>query len=121
MDFLSDQARDIEIDGMDAFLAEFDKRTQHYFRPPYGGISVSLFAYGLRSGRRLAMWSQDSLDYKYTAEQVVERFTKLPPKAGDILLFHDDGGAAMQSLQNLLPRWLRQGFTFGTFNEMVPT
>jgi peptidoglycan/xylan/chitin deacetylase (PgdA/CDA1 family) len=120
MDFLSDPARDVEIDGMDEFLAEFDRRPTHYFRPPYGGVSVSLFAYGLRSRRRLAMWSKDSLDYKYKSEQVIERFAAHPPRAGDILLFHDDGGAALGSLETLLPKWLGEGFSFGTFDQMEP-
>ena len=120
MDFLCDAARDIEIDGMDAFLAEFDGRTTHHFRPPYGGVSASLFAYGLRAGRQLAMWSVDSMDYKYKADQVVQRFATTPPRAGDILLFHDDGGAATDSLKTLLPGWLAQGFTFGTFNNLAP-
>ena len=119
MDYLSDPARDLEIEGMDALLAEFDQQPVHSFRPPYGGVSISLFSHGLRSGRRLAMWSKDSLDYKYKADQIVKRFADAPPNAGDILLFHDDGGAAMHSLQTLLPQWLGEGFSFGTFNDMA--
>ena len=118
MDFLTDAARDTEIDGMDVFLDEFESRRTRYFRPPYGGVSLSLFSYGLRSRRHLAMWSRDSLDYKYKGEQVVERLHANPPRPGDILLFHDDGAAATNALQILLPEWLSQGFTFGTFDEM---
>jgi peptidoglycan/xylan/chitin deacetylase (PgdA/CDA1 family) len=114
MDFLSDAARDLEIDGMETLLCEFDRRSGHYFRPPYGGVSVSLFSYGLRSGRRMAMWSRDSLDYKYPAEKIVEGFAASPPKAGDIILFHDDGAAAGAALARLLPLWKSQGFEFET-------
>lgn len=121
MDFLAGSARDFEIDGMDAFLAEFDRRPTHYFRPPYGGVSMSLFTYGLRTGRRMALWSKDSLDYKYKGAEVVQRFAATPPKPGDILLFHDDGGAARDSLTFLLPKWLGEGFTFATFNELSAT
>lgn len=112
MDFLSDAARDLEIDGMETLLSEFDGLNIHYFRPPYGGVSVSLFSYGLRSGRQVAMWSRDSLDYKFPAEKIVQGFAASPPKAGDILLFHDDGGAAEASLARLLPQWKAQGFEF---------
>lgn len=118
MDFLSDPARDIEIDGMDAFLGEFDRQEKRYFRPPYGGVSISLFSYGLRSGRRLAMWSRDSLDYMHQADKVVTGLSSEPPKSGDILLFHDDGGVASKALATLLPDWLKQGFSFGSFNEI---
>lgn len=114
MDFLSDAARDLEIDGMETLLNEFDQRSVHYFRPPYGGVSVSLFSYGLRSGRRVAMWSRDSLDYKFPADKIVEGFAAAPPKAGDILLFHDDGAAAGAALGQLLPAWKMQGFEFET-------
>jgi peptidoglycan-N-acetylglucosamine deacetylase len=119
MDFLSDAARDTEIDGMDIFLDEFESKRARYFRPPYGGVSLSLFSYGLRTGRHLAMWSRDSLDYKYKSDRVVEQFLAHPPRSGDILLFHDDGDAATNSLRTLLPAWLSQGFTFGTFDEMA--
>jgi peptidoglycan-N-acetylglucosamine deacetylase len=118
MDFLSEGARDLEIDGMETLLCEFDQRHTHYFRPPYGGVSVSLFSYGLRSGRQIAMWSRDSLDYTLPGEQIVERFAAVPPKAGDILLFHDDGGAAWKALQVLLPAWLDHGFRFDTLDEI---
>ena len=119
MDFLSDPARDIEIDGMDTFLDEFCRQGERYFRPPYGGVSISLFSYCLRSGRRLAMWSRDSLDYMHQAEKVLQGLSTDPPEAGDILLFHDDGGVAATALARLLPDWLNQGFSFGTFNDMA--
>jgi peptidoglycan-N-acetylglucosamine deacetylase len=119
MDLLSDDARHIEIDGMDAFLSEFDSRGVHPFRPPYGGVSASLFAYGLRHRRPVAMWSRDSLDYKYPPDRVVQGLEASPPRAGDILLFHDDGAAALPALQHLLPAWLKQGYTFATFEELA--
>lgn len=120
MDFLSDAARDIEIDGVDDLLSEFDGNRRHSFRPPFGGISVSLFAYSLRFGRQLAMWSLDSLDHKFNGSQVVAHLTARPPKAGDILLFHDDGVASIESLRVLLPQWIARGFTFGTFGDLAP-
>lgn len=119
MDLLSDAARNLEIDGMDAYLCEFDDRRVHVFRPPYGGVSLSLFAYGLHARRQVALWSRDSMDYKYPASQVVENFALRPPQAGDIILFHDDGDAARDSLETLLPKWLDQGFSFASFHEMA--
>jgi peptidoglycan-N-acetylglucosamine deacetylase len=120
MDLLSDAARDLEIDGMDAYLCEFDRRPVHAFRPPYGGVSLSLFAYALQPGRNVALWSRDSMDFKHPAPQVVEDFARRPPQAGDIILFHDDGAAACEALSTLLPKWLGEGFKFGTFADMAP-
>jgi peptidoglycan-N-acetylglucosamine deacetylase len=119
MVLLTDDARAIEIDGMDAYLSEFDRKPNRFFRPPYGGVSISLFAYALRSRRQVAMWSRDSMDYLYSADQVVNGLAAVPPRPGDILLFHDDGATAMPSLRALLPRWLDEGFEFGTFSDFA--
>jgi peptidoglycan-N-acetylglucosamine deacetylase len=119
MDLLSRAARDLEIDGMDAYLREFDRRPVHVFRPPYGGVSLSLFAYAMRARRSVALWSRDSMDFKDPAPKVVDNFALCPPRAGDIILFHDDGGAAGDALRTLLPKWLDEGFSFGTFADMA--
>lgn len=117
MDFLSDRGRDLEIAGMEQLLIGFDGGASHYFRPPYGGLSLSLLRYCLGAGHKVALWSRDSMDYGKDAERVAAEFEQRPPRAGDILLFHDDGAAAAVALAKLLPRWLAEGFTFHTLSD----
>jgi peptidoglycan-N-acetylglucosamine deacetylase len=117
MDFLSNRGRDLEIDGMERLLETYDGGRSHYFRPPYGGLSVSLLRYCLRAGHRVALWSRDSLDYSGDANRVLAGFARRAPVDGDILLFHDDGAAARIALAELLPRWSSDGFTFHTLSD----
>jgi peptidoglycan-N-acetylglucosamine deacetylase len=119
MDFLSKRGRDLEINGMEQLLANFDGGVPHYFRPPYGGLSISLLTYCLAAGHRVALWSRDSLDYGGDAERVVAAFELKQPVAGDILLFHDDGVTARLALARLLPRWLAAGFSFHTLSDAL--
>ncbi len=114
MDLISDAGRHIEFDGMNRFLQELDGKPTHFIRPPYGGLSLSFLAHLMQSEHRTLMWSRDSLDYKYSASQIVDHFKKLPPNDGDIILFHDDGGAAAESLATLIPIWLSSGYSFGS-------
>lgn len=118
MDRIADAARGVEIDAMDALLAQFDGRPRHFFRPPYGHMSTSLLRFCVgRGSAALAYWSRDSMDYTWAADRVVAAFRTSPPRAGDVVLFHDDGDTAGQALDRLLPQWKQQGLTFATMAE----
>lgn len=118
MDRIANTARGVEIDAMDELLAQFDGRPLHFFRPPYGHMSTSLLRFCVgRAGAALAYWSRDSMDYSWSKERVVEAFRARPPRAGDVVLFHDDGDTAGQVLDTLLPQWKQQGLTFATLAE----
>ena len=69
----------------------------------------------LRS-QKLVMWSHDSLDFRLSADKVVTHMRSRKIKAGDILLFHDDGPVARESLQELVPEWKAAGFGFSTID-----
>lgn len=118
MDRVGDRARGLEIDAMDDLLCSIDGRARHLFRPPYGHMSVALLRYfKRRGGAALAYWSRDSMDYTWTSAQVVAGFEAQPPRAGDILLFHDDGQTAAEALDRLLPLWKQQGLRFATLAQ----
>lgn len=89
------------------------------FRLPYGEDRADLFSFVLQYGYRLVLWSRDSLDYQSTAPQVVGGFRRRPVTPGDVLLFHDDGPAAAESLRVLLPMWLSQGYSFHVLSELA--
>lgn len=83
------------------------------FRPPHGRASLFSLLYCLLTGRSYTLWSVDSLDYRETAEAVVDRLRRNPPEGGDILLFHDDSSVSAEALDVLLPQWAAAGYTFG--------
>lgn len=117
MDRISDAARAFEIDQMQDMLAAIDSRGSHLYRPPYGHLSARLLWFCLRRGQKIAYWSRDSFDFRLSAAEVIEHFRRVPPTAGDILLFHDDGGAAAEALETLLPEWKHAGLRFAALQD----
>ncbi|MBL8263136.1 MAG: polysaccharide deacetylase family protein [Xanthomonadaceae bacterium] len=108
---LAEQRR--EIEHTERLLARFDGLARHDFRPPRGVMPVPMVLDCIRRGRRIAFWSYDSLDYSQrAAEALVEVARRHPPRSGDIVLMHDDGGLSLQMLETLLPLWKAEGFAF---------
>jgi len=101
-----------EIDGTDRELGKADGRRRHLFRPPHGEPAISTIALCMARRQPMTLWTHDSYDFRLSAAQVVDRFADLKLRPGDILLFHDDGGAAGAALRILLPKWRAQGFRF---------
>lgn len=99
-----------EVERTDVLLAEFDHRPTHRFRPPRGSFSLPFLLHFARRRRAIAYWSYDSLDYRqWPVEDVVARLRRLPPRAGDILLMHDDAACAGEVLKIMLPHWQAGG------------
>lgn len=120
MDRLSDSARRLEIERMDALLADFGASAlPGLYRPPYGHASLGLVRLCLSMRRKIVMWSRDSFDFKYTADEVVAGFERQPPEGGQILLFHDDSAAAAPALARLIPRWQARGLRFDTLAALA--
>lgn len=101
-----------EIDRADAVLKRFGGSARHAFRPPNGRVTSSILAFSLWRRRPLVLWTIDSLDYVLPSQEVVKRLEAQPPVAGDVILFHDDGGCAQDALEVLLPAWKKAGLRF---------
>ncbi|WP_458071083.1 polysaccharide deacetylase family protein [Rhodanobacter sp. BL-MT-08] len=99
-----------EIDRTDALLAAFDYLDRHRFRPPRGSFSLSLLMHFMRQRRCVFYWSYDSMDYKHWPDDdVIARLRAKPPRAGDLVLMHDDDACAARVLAIMLPEWKRAG------------
>ena len=108
---LAEQRR--EIEHTERLLARFDGQARHDFRPPRGVMPLPMVLDCIRRGRRIAFWSYDSLDYSQRpVEALVEVARRHPPRAGDIVLMHDDGGLSLRLLETMLPLWKAEGFAF---------
>jgi peptidoglycan/xylan/chitin deacetylase (PgdA/CDA1 family) len=102
-----------EIDRTDQLLARFDGIRHHRFRPPRGVFSLALTLRFAVARRNLAYWSYDSLDYqRKPPADLIDLLRKQPPRAGDILLMHDDSDCSTQMLTTLIPEWKADGYTF---------
>lgn len=100
-----------QISRTDRLLAAFDGRDEHSFRPPSGRFPLSLLVHFARRRRQIAFWSYDSLDYRREpAEWLVAVARATPPRAGDVILMHDDNDMTTRALEILLPEWRAAGF-----------
>ena len=111
-DAIDASAQDEQIARTDEILAGFDGRATHPFRPPYGVLPASLIARSALRRRQLAYWSVDSLDYRQemSAHELVDVLRNQPPRAGDIILMHDDRPHTIELLDVMLPEWRAAGF-----------
>lgn len=106
-------AQQEEIERTDRLLTRFDGLARHDFRPPRGVMPRPMVLDCIRRGQRIAYWSYDSLDYSQRpVEALIASAQRHPPKAGDIMLMHDDGGRSLGLLQTMLPIWVASGFAF---------
>ncbi|WP_267225809.1 polysaccharide deacetylase family protein [Dyella silvae] len=102
-----------EFQRADDVLQAFDQRRHHRVRPPQGHLAPALLLYCASHRRSIVYWSYDSLDYQQgPSSELVARLRAQPPRAGDILLMHDDSHKATEALTLLLPEWLAKGHTF---------
>ncbi len=100
-----------QIDATDRALERFDGRREHLFRPPSGHFTPWLVLRLAHRGRSIAYWSYDSLDYQHRpVDALVATLRTQPPRAGDVLLMHDDSTATHAALERMLPEWRAAGF-----------
>jgi peptidoglycan/xylan/chitin deacetylase (PgdA/CDA1 family) len=108
-----------EIERCDHVLAGFDGRERHAFRPPRGELSPRLLWHCMRRRQPIVYWSLDSLDYqKRPADDLAGEIESKRPRAGEIMLMHDDADCARSMLETLLPRWRDRGFRFAALPVM---
>lgn len=108
-----------QIARTEALLGKFDGKSVHRFRPPSGKFPLSLLVHFAIHRGGIAYWSYDSLDYqKKPAAELVEVMRAQPPRAGDIILMHDESDATIEALAILLPEWRKAGFVFRALPEL---
>lgn len=108
-----------QIERTEQLLTAIDGKHEHRFRPPSGRFPLSLLVHFAVNRSSIAYWSYDSLDYQHkSAEQLVAIMRGQPPRAGDIILLHDDSEATLDALEVMLPEWREAGFELRTLPEL---
>lgn len=99
-----------EIERADAALRGIVGDRPIPFRTPRGALPPRLVTHLAARGRPIVYWSYDTLDYRRPdPARLIAMLQARPPRAGDIVLMHDDGPAAPEILDAVLPRWLAAG------------
>lgn len=105
-----------EINAASTSIFNVIGKYPNYLRPPYGSYNESI-ANSTNLG--IALWSVDSLDWEYrngqdAYEQVMNTLTMNP-----VILFHDIYNTSADAVELLVPRLVKEGYTFVTYSEMM--
>ena len=63
-------------------------------------------------------WSADTVDWKYTEQESLERLRK-DTKSGGIMLFHNDTDTILTLLPKVLKEFQEKGYTFVKLSELL--
>lgn len=118
-----------EIKYTEHIIRETTGVTTKYFRPPKAWLQRGLRKKIKEMGYEVVLWSLNSKDWVLFKGKDMVRFIQRRVQAGDIILFHDSGGAlkseggdrsqtveAIYLLKDVLEK---EGFEFVTVEELV--
>lgn len=115
-----------DVSAARATLEDLAGRPLEWFRPPYGGVSMSSLAAARRTGLRMVLWTTWGLDWRddatgtTVAANVARTFVP-----GATVLLHDSDvtstpdswKATLDALPRLATQWQRQGLTVGPLSD----
>ena len=92
-----------------------------YYRPPQGKYSPENLSMAKKLGYKTIFWSLAYVDW-YNDDQPSEdeAFSKLIPRihSGAIVLLHSTSETNSKILDELLTKWEKLGYSFGTLDEL---
>ncbi|QAT42964.1 polysaccharide deacetylase family protein [Aminipila luticellarii] len=94
------------------------------FRPPWGHINAQTLACVKQYGYKIVLWDIMAEDWRggTTWQQIAEKLLRRTQN-GDIICLHDGRGKkdapgrTIKALEEVLPVWISQGYTFARMDE----
>jgi peptidoglycan-N-acetylglucosamine deacetylase len=91
-----------------------------WVRPPHGTLDATSLLNLVASGRTVAMWSLDSLDYESTdPAEIAERCAAAT--AGEVLLFHEGQQWTLDALPSIVAALRAAGLECVTMHDLFAT
>lgn len=93
-----------------------------FYRPPQGKYSQENLKQAKELGYHTFFWSLAYVDWKQDAQPSHEEaFSKLMSRVhpGAVVLLHSTSSTNAEILDELLTRWEKEGYSFGTLEEMI--
>lgn len=93
-----------------------------YYRPPQGKYSQENLSMAKELGYHTFFWSLAYVDWKENDQPTHEEaFDKLMSRIhpGAIVLLHSTSSTNAEILDELLTKWEKEGYTFGTLDELI--
>lgn len=109
-------------------IEDITGKTNRYFRPPYGIISLSLIDICKNLNLSLVLWNLNTRDYQRKSyKKIIERILKKEIKPGSILLFHEcnfkndtlDYANTVKALEIILDITISKGLKLVTIQDMI--
>ena len=88
------------------------------YRAPSGEYTKECIDYAYSLGMIPIQWSADTVDWKYTEQESLERLRK-DTKSGGIMLFHNDTDTILTLLPKVLKEFQEKGYTFVKLSELL--
>ena len=112
-----------ELTGLEEkFTALTGQPMQKFYRPPQGKFSEENLKQAQELGYTTVFWSLAYVDW-YTDNQPTDEqaFSKLLPRIhnGAIVLLHSTSETNARILDELLTKWVEEGYTFGSLTELA--
>jgi peptidoglycan-N-acetylmuramic acid deacetylase len=92
-----------------------------YYRPPQGNYSEDNLKMAKELGYKTVFWSLAYVDWKNDSQPTAEQaYSKLLPRIhnGAVVLLHSTSTTNAEILDDLLTKWEKMGYTFGTVEEL---
>jgi peptidoglycan/xylan/chitin deacetylase (PgdA/CDA1 family) len=85
------------------------------FRPPHGKLTAAKLWALWRAGQTIVLWNVDPKDFLCRSpSELAERIAQCPPRAGDVVLLHDNRPHTAGALPSLIRDVRSAGLTFTT-------
>ncbi|MBP2328954.1 peptidoglycan/xylan/chitin deacetylase (PgdA/CDA1 family) [Kibdelosporangium banguiense] len=110
----ADQVRD-QLDRTDQAIADATGRKPTLIRPPYGAINDTVRG---AVERPMALWSLDTLDWKFRDSTKVTQTVLDTVKPGDIVLLHDNHPTSVAAVPAILSGLKDLGYQFVTVSQL---
>lgn len=110
-----------EIERTSALIEEQTGVKVSMFRPPGGILTNGLVDYAQKKKYAVIMWSVDSLDWRSSAESLLDNVLR-QANGGGIVLMHDGGGnrsKTVTSLPKIINELKKKGYEFVTVPELL--
>jgi peptidoglycan-N-acetylglucosamine deacetylase len=118
-----------ELNDTQEMIKKVTGKTANLFRPPKAWLSGKEKAEINRLGYKTILWSLNSKDWVRFDDKHIRRYIYRNAKPGDIVLFHDSGGAfkieggnrkqTTKTLPRLIEKLQQDGYRFVTISELL--
>lgn len=119
-----------QLEKTKAVIKDATGQTTQFFRPPKAWVTEREKKYIKDLGYTIVLWTLNSKDWVTFDDKYMIKYLLRHIRPGDIILFHDSGGAfsaeggdrheTVLAVKRLIERLKERGYAFVTLSELLP-